>query len=118
MVLLKNTVELQWGVDKMVSYIGAQVAVARTKNARQSDSYIAQNTIHPILMAQIMQGILDASHEGMGEYVYYINSKQFDEYNEKAIEMGKTLMENTMATLGYRIVQKDENTYQFVWLSE
>ena len=99
-------------------YISANIAVARTRNARQSDGYIGEYMVFPTIMCQIMDGISEATKAGKGEYTYHINHYYFDGYTEKAIAIGRALMEDKMVALGYRIVQEGENLYKFVWLSE
>lgn len=99
-------------------YISANIAVARTKNVRQSDGYTGEHTIFPAIMAEIMDNISIATAHGKGEITYHLNPNTFYEHTTKALEIGRKLMEEKMITLGYRIVQINENIYQFVWLSE
>ena len=99
-------------------YISANIAVARTRNARQSDGYVGEYMVFPAMMCQIMDGISEATHAGKGEYTYHLDPYYFHEYTTKAIAIGRALMEDKMVALGYRIVQEDENLYKFVWLSE
>jgi hypothetical protein len=99
-------------------YISANIAVARTKNARQSDGYVGEYVVFPAIMAQIMESISEATHAGKGECVYHLNPYYFHEYTAKAMAIGRALMEDKMVALGYRIVQESENLYKFVWLSE
>ena len=99
-------------------YISANIAVARTKNARQSDGYVGEYVIFPAMMACIMDGISEATLAGKGECTYHLHPYYFHEYTTKAIAIGRALMEDKMMALGYRIVQEDENIYKFVWLSE
>ena len=99
-------------------YISANIAVARTKNARQSDGYVGEYVVFPALMAQIMESISEATHAGKGECIYHLHPYYFHEYTAKSVAIGRALMEDKMVALGYRIVQEDENLYKFVWLSE
>ena len=99
-------------------YISASIAVARTKNARQSDSYIGEYSIFPAMMAQIMDSIGIAAARGEGEITYHLNPNTFYEHTAVSLEIGRKLMEAKMESLGYRIIQVDENLYKFIWLSE
>lgn len=99
-------------------YISASIAVARTKNARHSDSYTGEHTIFPAMMAQIMDSIGIATARGEGEITYHLNPNTFYEHTTISLEIGRKLMEAKMESLGYRIVQEDENIYRFIWLSE
>ena len=99
-------------------YISANIAIARTKNARQSNGYIGENIIFPTIMDQIMDCISTAIALGKGEATYHFNPNTFHGYTKEAFEIGRSLMEEKMTTLGYIIVEYDENLYKFVWLSE
>jgi hypothetical protein len=102
----------------MPTYISANVAVARTRNARQSDGYIGEYTVFPTMMCQIMESISEATLAGKGECIYRLHPYYFHEYTAKSISIGRALMEDKMVALGYRIVQENENLYRFIWLSE
>lgn len=99
-------------------YISANIAVARTRNARQSDGYVGEYVIFPAMMCQIMDSIAEAAHAGKGECTYHLDPFYFQEHTVKATAIGRVLMEDKMVALGYRIVQEDENLYKFIWLSE
>lgn len=99
-------------------YISANIAVARTKNARQSDGYTGEHIVYPAMMAQIMDCISTATILGKGEATYHLSPNAFSDHTAEAFEIGRKLMEEKMIALGYRIVQYDENIYRFVWLSE
>lgn len=115
MVLLKNIVELQWGVVDM--YITATQAATRTCHARKEDSDVATRYLLPFMMAQIMEKIKESISMGQGTAVYHIPSEYFEGYTQASLKLAKTLMEEKMFDLGYRVVQLDDNDYKFVWLS-
>ena len=99
-------------------YISADIAVARTNNARQSDRYVGKHIIFPTIMEEIMSCISTATASGKGEVIYYLHNNLFSEYSTDAFHIACTFMEDKMTALGYRIVKCDENTYKFIWLSE
>lgn len=99
-------------------YISANIAVARTKSARQSDEYIGEHIIFPTMMEEIMSCICIATAIGKGEAIYPLHSNLFSEYSTRAFNIACTFMEDKMTALGYRIVKCDEDTYKFIWLSE
>lgn len=108
----------------MKNYISANTAAARTEtirflNEKKIEKYknIGKHFVFPILMKQIMKGIEKAINAGEGEFLYKFNSEQFITYSKISIETGLELVENKMFTLGYRIIQMDNYTYKFVWLS-
>lgn len=99
-------------------YISANIAVARTNNARQSDKYVGEHIIFPAIMEEIMSCISTATASGKGEVIYYLHSDLFSEYSTEAFHIACTFMEDEMTALGYRIVKCEEDTYKFIWLSE
>ena len=99
-------------------YISANVAVARTNSARQSDGYVGEHIIFPKMMEEIMNCISIATAIGKGEAIYHLHNNFFPEYSARAFHIGCTFMEDKMTALGYRIVKCDEDTYKFIWLSE
>lgn len=100
-------------------YISADVAMVRTKNARNADTYKGEHEIYPEMMKQIMSNIADITARGEGSTFYNIDHlNYFSDYTDKAIEIGCALMVDKMRALGYRIIQEDENLYKFVWLTD
>lgn len=99
-------------------YISANVAVARTNSARQSDEYIGEHIIFPAIMKEIMSCICIAADTGKGEAIYYLHNNLLPEYSTRAFHIACTFMEDKMTALSYRIVKCDEDNYKFIWLSE
>ena len=99
-------------------YISANIAVARTRNARKSDAYIAMNKIYPGLMAQAMEAISEASGEGAGFAKFHIQQYWFEEYSNNALVFAIDLMECKLIELGYYLIKLENHRYEFVWLSE
>ena len=99
-------------------YISADIAVARTNNARQSDGYVSEHIIFPKMMEEIMNCISIATAIGKGETIYHLHNNLFSEYSTEAFHIACTFMEDKMTDLGYRIVKCEEDTYKFIWLSE
>lgn len=101
----------------MTTFISAENAVARTNNARNADAYKGEHEVYPEMMKQIMDNIADVTARGKGSVFYDISHNYFY-YTDKAIEIGRALMEDKMRALGYRIIQENENLYRFVWLTD
>lgn len=99
-------------------YISANIAVARTRNARKSDAYIATYKIFPGLMAQAMEAISEASGEGAGSAKFHIHQYWFQEYSNNALIGAIELMEHKLIELGYYLIKLENHRYEFVWLSE
>lgn len=99
-------------------YISANTAVARTRNVRKSDAYIAMDKIYPGLMAQAMEAISEASGEGAGFAKFHIQRYWFEEYNNNALASAINLMECKLIELGYYVIKFENYRYEFVWLSE
>ena len=99
-------------------YISATQALVRTQNARKSDSYVGEYEVYPAMMAHIMDLITEATLAGRGSVTYHVDPYRFHEYTKKAVSIGRELMEEKMTALGYRIVEVDENLYNFIWLND
>lgn len=99
-------------------YISANIAVARTRNARKSDFYQAEHILFPKLMGSAMERISDAAAEGKGECTWHVYSYLHEEHSEEVCRMAISLAEEKIEALGYRLVHKDENLYNIIWLSE
>lgn len=102
----------------VTTYISANIAVARTRNARNSDAYVATNKIYPALMAQAMEAISEASSEGKGKAKFHIQSYWFQEYSGNALKSAIGLAECKLIELGYYVIKHEEYHYELVWLSE
>lgn len=100
------------------TYISANVAVARTRNARKSNYYQAEHILFPRLMADVMSNISEASAEGRGECYWHPYSWYSDEYNEEVCRAAVSLVEDKIQALGFYLINKGDNRYQIVWLSE
>ena len=102
----------------MPVYISANAAVARTRNARKSDAYVAINKIYPGLMAHAMEAVSEASGEGAGRTKFHIQHYWFQEYSDNALTSAINLMECKLVELGYYIIKFENYHYELVWLSE
>ena len=100
------------------TYISANIAVARTRNARKSDMYQAEHILFPQLMASVMGNIDEACKEGRGECNWHIYSWLLEGFNNDVCKAGISLAEEKIEALGFRLVHKDENCYHIIWLSE
>lgn len=100
------------------TYISANTAVARTRNARKSNFYQAEHILFPKMMGDIMGNIAEASAEGHGECYWHPYSWYFKEYNEEACRAAVSLVEDKIQALGFYLINKGDNRYQIVWLSE
>ena len=99
-------------------YITATQALARTQSARKSDDYVGEYEVYPAMMAHIMDRITEATLAAKGSATYRIDPYRFENYSKKAVSIGRELMEEKMVALGYRIVEIDENLYNFIWLTD
>ena len=100
-----------------VSYLSANTAVARTRNARKSDGYQAEFIIYPAIMAIFMREISERSSNGYGNATCHISDSFYKEYSKSAINIALTLAEEKMIALGYYTEEVD-GVYTFTWLSE
>ena len=100
------------------TYISANTAVARIRNARKSNFYQAEHILFPKLMADVMNNISEASAEGRGECYWHPYSWYLDEHNEEVCRTAIALVEDKIQALGFYLNNKDANRYQIVWLSE
>lgn len=100
------------------TYISANVAVARTRNARKSNFYQAEHILFPRMMADVMSNISEASAEGHGECYWHPYSWYLDEHNEEVYRTAISLVEDKIQALGFYLINKGDDRYQIVWLSE
>ena len=100
------------------TYISANTAVARTRNARKSNFYQAEHILFPKMIADVMNNISEASAEGHGECYWHPYSWYFNEHNEEVCRAAISLVEDKIQALGFYLVNKGDDRYQIVWLSE
>jgi hypothetical protein len=100
-----------------VSYIPANTAVARSRNARKSDAYQGEFVIFPSVMAMFMAEISDRSGNGYGNAICHIPDSLYKEHSKPAINIALALAEEKMIALGYYVEEVD-GVYTFTWLSE
>lgn len=100
------------------AYISANIAVARTRNARKSNFYQAEHILFPKMMADVMGNISEASAEGFGECSWHPYSWCLDEHNEEVFRTALSLVEDKIQALGFYLINKGDNRYKIVWLSE
>ena len=99
-------------------YISASSAVARTRNARKSNFYQAEHILFPKMMSDVMSNISEASAEGRGDCYWHPYSWYSDEHNEEVFRTAISLVEDKIQALGFYLINKGDNRYQIVWLSE
>lgn len=99
-------------------YMNASTAAARTRNARESDSYVSKNVIYPAFMAQIMSQISDASLEGEGHTRWTAKDLEVKEYSTRALCKAIDLVEEKLIALGYRLVSVSKTTYDIWWFND
>lgn len=100
-----------------VSYLSANTAVARTRNARKSDGYQGEFIIFPSIMAMFMGEISNRSINGYGNAICHIPDSLYKEHSKSAINIALALAEEKMIALGYYVEEVD-GIYTFTWLSE
>ena len=100
-----------------MSYISANTAVARTRNARKSDAYQGEFIIFPAVMAMFMGEISERSGNGYGSATCHIPESLYKEHSKPAVNMALILAEEKMIALGYYVENSGDN-YTFTWLSE
>lgn len=100
------------------TYISANTAVARTRNARKSNFYQAEHILFPKMIADVMNNISEASAEGRGECYWHPCSWYFNEHSKEVCRAAISLVEDKIQALGFYLINKGDNRYQIVWLSE
>lgn len=94
-------------------YISAEMAGARTRNARKSEGYIAKNEVYPKHMNIIMALISDASKYGDAKIQY--SYSHLEGYDENLSIVGFKYVKNKMLALGYTVNVLNEDYCEFSW---
>ena len=95
-------------------YISADMARARTRNARKSEGYIAKNEVYPKHMDIIMALIADATKYGDTKIQYPYS--HLEGYDKNVSVMGFKYVRNKMLILGYTVNILDEDYCEFSWM--
>ena len=95
-------------------YISADMARARTRNARKSEGYIAKNEAYPKHMNIIMAFIADATKYGHDKIQYPY--AHLEGYDKDVSIKGFKYVENKMLALGYTVNILDEDYCEFSWM--